>query len=145
MRLTRYTDFSLRVLIYLALRPDHLATIEEISEAYGISRAHLMKVVHRLGQGGFVETTRGRGGGLRLAREAERITVGEVVRHSEERMDLVECFDPETNTCRIAPACVLQGVLGEALDAFLGILDACTLADLVARRRSRLQALLEPA
>jgi Rrf2 family nitric oxide-sensitive transcriptional repressor len=103
-----------------------------------------MKVVHRLGQGGFVETTRGRGGGLRLAREAERITVGEVVRHSEERMDLVECFDPETNACRIAPACALQGVLGEALDAFLGILDAATLADLVARRRSRLRALLEP-
>lgn len=143
MRLTRYSDLSLRVLMYLALRPGHPATIEEIAAAYGISKAHLMKVVHRLGQGGFVETSRGRGGGLRLSRDPEAITVGEVVRHSEERMDLVECFDPATNLCRIEPVCALRSVLEDALDAFLQTLDACTLADLVTRRRTPLRRLLD--
>jgi Rrf2 family nitric oxide-sensitive transcriptional repressor len=142
MQLTRYSDYSLRVLIYLARRPEQFATIEEISQAYGISKAHLMKVVHQLGRAGFLETLRGRGGGLRLARPPEEITVGDVIHHTEGRMDLVECFDPGTSHCRIQPVCGLRGVLEEALDAFLKTLDRYTLADLVARRRKPLDRLL---
>ena len=143
MQLTRYSDLSLRVLIYLAVRPHALATVEEIAGAYGISRAHLMKVVHQLGRGGFLETVRGRGGGFRLAREPAEIAVGEVVRYCEGSMKLVECFDPTTSQCRIEPACGLRGVLEEALDAFLASLDRYTLEDLVARRRRPLDRLLE--
>lgn len=142
MQLTRYSDYGLRVLIYLSVRPDRLATIEEISMAYGISRAHLMKVVHHLGRAGFLNTLRGRGGGLALARPPDEINVGDVVRHTEDRMDLVECFDPERSHCRIEPVCGLRGVLEEALDAFLDTLDRYTLADLIARRRRSLGRLL---
>jgi Rrf2 family nitric oxide-sensitive transcriptional repressor len=138
MRLTRYSDYSLRVLMYLAVRPGHPATIEEISQAYGISGAHLMKVVHALGRAGFVETTRGRGGGIRLTRDLDDITVGDVVRRTEDKMDLVECFDPPTSHCRIEPVCFLRAVLQEALGAFLTTLDGYTLGDLVARRRKSL-------
>jgi Rrf2 family nitric oxide-sensitive transcriptional repressor len=143
MQLTRYSDYSLRVLIYLAVRPEQLATIEEISQAYRISKAHLMKVVHQMGRAGFLETVRGRGGGFRLARAAEEISIGDVIRFTEDRMDLVECFDPGTSHCRIEPVCGLRGVLEDALDAFLKTLDRYTLADLVARRRKPLDRLLE--
>lgn len=142
MQLTRYSDYSLRVLIYLAVRPDHLATIEEIAQAYGISKTHLMKVVHQMGRAGFLETVRGRGGGFRLGRAPEDIRVGDVIRYTEDKMDLVECFDPETSHCRIEPVCGLRGVFEEALDAFLKALDRYTLADLVARRRKPLDRLL---
>jgi Rrf2 family nitric oxide-sensitive transcriptional repressor len=143
MQLTRYSDYSLRVLIYLAVRPEQLATIEEISQAYRISKAHLMKVVHQMGRAGFLETVRGRGGGFRLARAPEEITVGDVIRFTEDRMDLVECFDPRTSHCRIESVCGLRAVLEDALDAFLKTLDRYTLADLVARRRKPLDRLLE--
>jgi Rrf2 family nitric oxide-sensitive transcriptional repressor len=142
MRLTRHCDYSLRVLIYLALRPERAATIDEISQAYGISRAHLTKVVHGLGRAGFVETLRGRGGGLRLARAAGDIRVGDVVRQTEEKMELVECFDPDHSACRIESCCALSRALEEALDAFLARLDGHTLADLVARRRGPLLRVL---
>ena len=137
MQLTRYTDYSLRVLIYLAVHEEGLATIDEISEAYGISKAHLTKIVHQLGLAGYLETVRGRGGGLRLARPPEKIRIGDVVRQTEE-MSLVECFDPKTSHCRIEPVCGLQAVLREALQAFLRTLDGYTLADLVQRRRQPL-------
>lgn len=142
MRLTRFSDYSLRVLIYLAVHPDRLATIDEISSVYGISRAHLMKIAQELGRAGFLETLRGRGGGLRLARELDSIRVGDVVRFTEGKLDLVECFDAETSVCRIEPACRLHGVLEEALEAFLATLDEYSLADLVSRRRSALVELL---
>ena len=142
MQLTRYSDYSLRVLIYLAVRETELATIEDIAAAYGISKGHLMKVVHQLGRAGYVETVRGRGGGLRLARPPEEIGVGAVVRRMEDRMALVECFDPKANRCRIEPVCGLRVALHEALDAFLQTLDGYTLADLVARRRKPLARLL---
>jgi len=145
MQLTRYTDYSLRVLIYLAVNQEKLATIEEIADAYGISRAHLMKIVHRLGLAGYLETVRGRGGGLRLARPPEEIRVGAVVRHAEESMALVECFDPQTSHCRIEPVCRLQTVLNEALEAFLQTLDGYTVADLVVQRRKPLARLLGTA
>lgn len=143
MQLTRYSDYSLRVLVYLALDPQRRATIEEIADRYAISRSHLMKVVHHLARRGFVETVRGRGGGLRLARPPEHIGIGDVVRATEEgRATLVECFDPEHDACRISPACGLRGVLDEALGAFLEALDRYTLEDVVARRRRPLARLL---
>ena len=142
MRLTSYTDFSLRVLIYLALNPDRRPTIAEIAERYAISRAHLMKVVHQLGVAGYIETVRGKNGGLKLAREAASLTVGEVVRRTEPDLHLVSCFDAAAApACAIAPACRLKGKLAEARSAFLKVLDDCTLAE-VAGNRDALNTLL---
>jgi Rrf2 family transcriptional regulator, nitric oxide-sensitive transcriptional repressor len=129
MRLTRYTDYAMRVLLHLGARQDRLCSIPEIARTYGISQNHLMKVVHDLGKAGYVSSVRGRMGGIRLARPAEEIRVGNVVRHTEEGFDLVDC-----GSCVIAPACGLTGVLREALAAFLAVLDNYTLADLLARR-----------
>lgn len=141
MRLTVYTDYSLRLLMYLAARPDGRATIGEVADAYGISRHHLTKVAHRLGLAGYVETVRGKGGGLRLARPAAAIGVGEVVRHAEPDMALVPCFEPLRAPCPIVPACGLRAALDEARRAFLGALDRHSLADITARREE-LRALL---
>jgi len=132
MRLTTYTDYALRVLMYLGLRGDELSTIQEIAEQYGISKNHLMKLVHVLGQLGYVETVRGKKGGLRLARRPEAITVGEIIRRMEPDMALVECFRSTDVHCRIVRTCILKNALGEALDRFLTTLDAYTLADLLA-------------
>lgn len=131
MRLTVYTDYALRVLMYLGLKSDELSTIEEVAEAYGISRTHLMKVVHRLGRAGYIETVRGRNGGLRLGPRPEDINIGGVVRHAEEDLALVECFPGGQGRCVISPACALKPVLGEAMDAFFAVLDGYTLADLL--------------
>jgi Rrf2 family nitric oxide-sensitive transcriptional repressor len=133
MRLTLYTDYSLKLLMYLALKDERLATIQEISEAYGISRNHLMKIAQKLGQAGIVETVRGRGGGLRLARAAENVPVGEIVRLTEDDTQHVECFAAETDCCRITSACRLRVKLREALAAYYAVLDEVTLAELVAR------------
>jgi Rrf2 family nitric oxide-sensitive transcriptional repressor len=140
MRLTTYTDFTLRALIYLALNRQRLVRIADIAKAYAISENHLMKVVHQLGLAGYVETIRGKKGGLRLALPPEAINIGEVVRRMEPDLALVPCFEP-TGICRIRPACVLKGLLGEALDAFLAVLDRKTLADLV-QPQARLADLL---
>jgi len=141
MHLTLHTDYSLRVLLYLKLRPDERSTIQEISEAYGISRNHLMKVVQRLAQLGYVEANRGRGGGLRLAVEPQEINIGRVVEQTEPHLDLVECFDMETNTCPIVPACELKSALGKAQQAFLETLRGYTLADLGSSRKHLLRLL----
>lgn len=133
MRLTAYTDYTLRTLMYLTVNTDRLATIAEIARIYRISETHLMKVVHQLGVAGDIETIRGRNGGLRLARPATAISLGTVVRRTEEDMDLVACFDGSAN-CAISEICVLQTVLHEALGAFLAVLDRFTLDDLVAPR-----------
>ena len=140
MRLTAHTDYSLRVLMRLALRPRALDTIAEIASAYAISEHHLMKVVHELGLAGYVETVRGRGGGLRLAKKAADISVGEVVRKMEPDLGLVACFRKD-ESCTISSACVLASVLDEALQGFLGVLDRYTLADLVSRPKQLLQLL----
>jgi Rrf2 family nitric oxide-sensitive transcriptional repressor len=129
MRLTRYTDYALRTLIYLALHEPEMSSIGGIARAYGISESHLTKVVHQLGRLGLVRTLRGRGGGLRLGRPAAEIVVGAVVRETEEDLALVECF--AGGACTITAPCRLRGVLGEALAAFLSVLDRYTLADLV--------------
>jgi Rrf2 family nitric oxide-sensitive transcriptional repressor len=141
MRLTRYTDYTLRVLIYLGLRQDRTVTILEVSRCYGISRNHLMKVVHRLGTWGYVATLRGKGGGLRLALSPEQINLGGVVRRAEESFTLVECFDPRKNRCCIAPACILKQALHEALESFLTTLERYTLADLVHNRQGLISLL----
>lgn len=133
MRLTLHTDYALRLLMHLALAPGRLVTISEVAEAYAISRNHLVKVAHELGKQGFVETLRGRGGGLRLARAPEDISIGHVVRVMEEDFRIVECFDSSTSSCCIAPACRLKHLLREALDAWIAVLDGATLADLVTR------------
>lgn len=144
MRLTTFTDYSMRVLIYLALHPDELVTIADIAEAYGVSKNHLMKVVHHLGQQGYLETVRGKSGGVRLAKEPEDINLGGLVRDTESSSMLVECFTPDASQCRIEPACVLRGILHRALQAFFGVLDEYTLAD-VMRNRDKLAALLATA
>ncbi|MDE2210135.1 MAG: Rrf2 family transcriptional regulator [Betaproteobacteria bacterium] len=131
MRLTTFSDYSLRVLMYLGVQGERLATIGEVARAYGVSENHLVKVVHHLAQHGYVETTRGKGGGMRLARPPETINVGEVVRGTEGKLTLVECFDRATSDCRIEPACVLKGMLSRAVDAFFAALEGYTLADLL--------------
>lgn len=130
MRLTTFTDYTLRTLIYVALRPGTLTTIADIAEAYNISSNHLMKVVHQLGQAGDVITLRGQHGGVRLARPPSEIIIGEVVRRTEPDLQIVPCFADGCN-CAIRTDCKLGNALTSALDAFLGVLDNCTLADLI--------------
>ena len=141
LRLTVYSDFALRLLMYLAVKDDGLATISEVAESYGISKNHLMKVAHQLGVAGYIETVRGRRGGLRLAVPAERIGLGEVVRRTEPDMALVPCFKPVDAPCAIRPCCVLRSALDRALVAFVEVLDGYTLGDLV-QPRAPLRALL---
>jgi Rrf2 family nitric oxide-sensitive transcriptional repressor len=134
MRLTAFTDYTLRTLMYLAVNADRHATIGEIARAYDISEAHLMKVVHQLGVAGDIETTRGRKGGMRLGRPAADINLGATVRRTETDMALVACFETG-GSCAIGTVCALSGILAEALAAFLAVLDRYTLADLVIPRR----------
>ncbi len=132
MRLTRFTDNALRALVFLALDPETPSTAREIATRMRLSEDHLAKIIQRLVALGYVETTRGRGGGVRLARPAREINIGRVVRECEDNLNLVECFAPESNQCPIAPVCGLAGVLDEALRAFLAVLDRKTLADFTA-------------
>ena len=129
MRLTRYTDYAMRVLLYLGARQDRLCSIAEIAQAYGISQNHLMKVVSDLVSAGYLVSVRGRFGGVRLARPPDQINVGAVVRHTEDGFDLVDC-----GSCVIAPACGLTGALHQALAAFMKVLDGYTLEGLLSRR-----------
>jgi Rrf2 family nitric oxide-sensitive transcriptional repressor len=143
MRLTQYTDFSLRVLIYLGLHDDRRCTIREISDAYGISRNHLMKVVQKLAAEGFVDSVRGVGGGLTLSSEPARLSVGKIVRAMEPDLGLVECMRAG-NECVITPACALTGMLVEARQALLDVLDGYSLADILAPpHRRELSRLLD--
>ena len=142
MRLTLYTDYSLRVLLFLgAKEPDALSTIKEISDAYGISKNHLMKVSHELGKMGYVETIRGRGGGIRLAKRPEEIGIGEVVRQTEEDFYLVDCFNPESIGCVISPVCNVKGALNKALHAYITVLDEYKLSDFL-HNKQEIAALL---
>lgn len=136
MRLTRYTDYAIRVLIYLGLQgSDRLVSIKEIADIYHISNNHLIKIVHELGKLGLVETVRGRGGGIRLARNPEEICLGWVIRQTEDDFNLVECFDSEKSACLLSPSCQLKGVLSQAVDAFLSVLDRYTLADIMRNKK----------
>lgn len=149
MRLTSFTDYTLRVLMFLGAH-DHeqrddqrLVTIGEIAAAYHVSENHLMKIVHHLGKHGYVVTTRGKGGGIRLARAPEAIRIGEVVRATEGDLAIVECFQPGNLNCPITSVCTLRGVMGNALDAFLDVLDRHTLADLLQPRAKLLKVFRE--
>ena len=132
VRLSEYTDYTLRVLIYCATHRDGLVTIAELAEQHGLSKNHLMKVVNDLARQGLIETTRGRGGGLRLLAEPETICIGDVVRASETDFRLVECFDPDTNACTLTPNCRLKHLFDEALQGYFKALDGATLADMTA-------------
>lgn len=145
MHITRYTDYSIRVLIYLAVQGDRLTTIQEIADSYEISKNHLMKVVHQLNKKGYIETIRGKKGGMRLHMAPGDINMGILVRETEQDMSIVECFSSK-NACRIAPVCGLKSMFAEALDAFLSALDKYTLADIIQEQhRPQLLRLLQIA
>ena len=144
MRLTNFTDYSLRVLMYVAVQPDGRATIAEIATAFGISESHLTKVVHHLGKRRLLTNVRGHGGGVQLACPAADINLGAIVRATEAEAALVECFNPTTNRCVITPVCGLRNALAQAIETFYAVLDRYTLAD-ITRDRRRLQSVLAVA
>lgn len=130
MRLTVFSDYTLRVLIYLGMHPEGLCTVGEIAQAYDVSKNHLMKVAQHLASRGYADTVRGKGGGMRLKRPPEQINLGVLLRETERGSPLVECFGGSSG-CRIEPACALRSVLEDAHGAFFGVLDRHTLADLL--------------
>jgi Rrf2 family nitric oxide-sensitive transcriptional repressor len=132
MQLTQYTDYSFRVLIFLAQKPSGLSTVTEIAAFYGISRNHLVKVIHNLASKGFIVTTRGRNGGMTLSRTPASINLGDVARQTEPNFSIAECFDREHNRCVITPTCTLKFIFRDAKSAFLSTLDKYTLADAIA-------------
>ena len=146
MRLTLHTDYALRVLMYVSVKGESLSTIPEIVDHFDISRGHVMKVVHHLGQLGYLETIRGKRGGIRLARKPEQINVGAVVRDMEEELGVLGCLQGSEGYCRIEECCVLRSALRDATNAFLATLDRYTLADLIRPQRAlaRLLALDDP-
>ena len=135
MQLTRFTDYGLRSLMYLAAQPDRFSSVREISDHFGISRNHLVKVVHRLAQLGYVNSTKGKGGGIRLAHDPKSVRLGDLVRALETNMTIVECFNRETNTCTMISGCTLKHFLADANTAFLHSLNQHTLADTTANKR----------
>jgi Rrf2 family nitric oxide-sensitive transcriptional repressor len=141
MRLTSYSDYSLRLLMFAATKRDRV-TIQGAADAYGISKNHLMKVAFDLGRLGYLETVRGRGGGLRLACAPEKIGLGALLRQTEEDFRIVECFDAASNACVISRACRLKGILHEATAAWLAVMDRYTLADLTGRNPALARQLL---
>ncbi len=134
MQLTQYTDYSLRVLIFLGINPGRRCTITEISEAFKINRNHLVKVVHNLSSTDWVKTIRGKSGGMELAMPPDQINIGNVVDYTEPNSTLLECFDVETNTCPILPACALRHALYKAQKAFMDVLASYTLEDILHNR-----------
>lgn len=143
MRLTTFTDYCLRAVMYIALKDGELATIDEIADRYTINRNHLVKVIFRLGQLGYLDTVRGKGGGVRLAKDPARINLGTLIRATEDDIELVECFQQDCS-CVIEPACVLRKALRQALDAFLKTLDGYTVADLLKPSQSLARLLALP-
>lgn len=133
MHITRYSDYCLRTLIFLALQGDRLATIQEVSRSYNISKNHLMKIVYQLSQKGYINSTRGKNGGIRLGRDPEQINLGTLFTEVEQSFSIAECFS-SNNRCAITPACHMKKILSEALTAFLAVLGKYTLADLVSPR-----------
>lgn len=134
MKLTSYTNFAMRSLQLAALKAPDLIRVDDVVRVHGLARPHIVKIVHELGQAGYVITQRGRGGGFRLARPAEEIVIGDVVRLTEGPLELVECFNPENNTCPLIGICKLSRALQEATRAFMAVLDDLTLADIASNR-----------
>ncbi len=135
MRLTVYTDYALRVLMYAALHPKRRPTISEIAAAYNISRNHVMKVVYELGVAGYIETVRGQHGGIQLAKTPREIGIGEVIRRTEPEVAVVPCLEGANGYCAISPACKLKRALHQATSAFFAVMDTYTLADLTENRK----------
>ena len=132
MHLTTYSDYSLRVLIYLASKNNgELSNIKEIAEIYDISKNHLMKIIFNMGKMGYIETIRGRNGGVRLAKLPSEINIGEIIRKTEEHFYIVECFEKHNNKCIMTPVCSMKQIFHQALEAFLQVLDQYTLDDIV--------------
>jgi Rrf2 family nitric oxide-sensitive transcriptional repressor len=144
MRISVFTDYAYRVLMQAAARNPDLITIQDVAIGYGISRNHLMKVIHELSKAGFLETQRGRHGGFRLGRPAERIKLGDIFRLGESGAPLVECFDQATNACVVTPGCRLKFVLADAERAFVAVLDRYTLRDVMSRPAEFLRLLHPP-
>lgn len=134
MKLTSYTNYALRSLQLAALKAPALVRIDDVAKIHALSRPHIMKVVHELGKAGYIETVRGRNGGFRLARSPQEIAVGAVVRMTEGPLDVVECFNPATNTCPLMGICILSRKMQEATAAFMAVLDDLTIADIAANR-----------
>ncbi len=131
MKLTSFTDYALRLLMYVAVNDDRLVSIREVSEVFDISRNHLMKIVHELGKGGYLKTVRGKNGGFRLGMAAKDINLGRLVRYTEDDLNVVECFDESNPNCKIISQCMLAGVLQLALSSFFEVLDGHNLDDLI--------------
>lgn len=140
MRLTDYTDYTLRVLMFCALNPERPITIAELAESHAVSKNHLMKIVNDLARQGLLQTTRGRGGGLRLLKPADEIRIGDVVRHTETDFRMVECFDVDHNACTLTANCQLKQVFKTALQSYLAELDKVTLADITRGKSRKLPA-----
>lgn len=138
MQITRFTDYGLRTLMYVAARSENIASVKEIAEYYGISRNHLVKVVHRLSQLGYIETTKGKGGGLQIAQGAGNLRLGDLISQLEPNMGIAECFDTKTNTCRITGSCQLKHYLFEAMKNFIDTMNKYTLADMVQNKEMKL-------
>ena len=134
MKLTSYTDYSLRLLMYVAVNNDRLVSIREVADVFEISRNHLMKIVHDLGKGGYLKTVRGKNGGFRLAKLPEDIRLSTLIRYTEDDLDIVECFEDKDPNCKIIDQCMLSGILDRALKAFFEVLDGHTLKDLIENR-----------
>lgn len=134
MKLTSYTNYALRSLQLAALKSPELIRVDDVAKIHDLSRPHIMKVVHEMGKAGYLETVRGRGGGFRLARPPQDIIVGDVVRITEGPLDVVECFNPEKNTCPLMGICILSNKMREATAAFMAVLDGLTIADISANR-----------
>ena len=143
MRLTQFTDYSLRVLIYLALRPNKRTTIDQLTNAYDVSRHHIRSVVHHLAKLGYIDSAQGKGGGVTLAFEPKQISIREIVENTENDFHIVECFNPDENACPIEPICVLKQALSEATKSFLQTLDDYTVEDLIKNKKTQLGRLLE--
>lgn len=143
MRLTQFTDYSLRVLIYLALHPEERVTIDQLTEAYNISRHHVRSVVHNLSKLGYIESIQGKGGGVTMAYAPAEISIREIVENTETDFYIVECFNPDGNACPIEPLCILKQALSEASKSFLQTLDGYTIADLIKNKKTQLSGLLE--
>lgn len=134
MKLTSYSNYAMRSLQLAALKAPDLVRIDDVARIHNLSRPHIMKIVHQLGKAGYLETVRGRGGGFRLARAAEEIVVGEVIRLTEGPLDVVECFNPDKNTCPLMGVCVLSRKMQEATEAFMAVLDDLTVADIASNK-----------
>lgn len=139
MKLTSYSNYALRSLQLAALRAPDLVRVEDVATIHKLSKPHIVKIVHELGKAGFLETVRGRYGGFRLARDPEEITIGEVVRLTEGPLDVVECFNPETNSCPLIGICKLSKAMMKATDAFMAVLDDLTVADIASNRNQLLE------